>query len=69
MIYGARNRLAGRVSRIRKGAVMAQVDVEVDARGRMSSVLTVDSLRELKLRKGDRVRVIVKAVHVLLARD
>jgi len=69
MKYGARTKLSGRVVRIKKGGVMAQVDLQLEAPGPMSSVLTIDSLRELGLKKGDRVRVLVKAVHVLLARE
>jgi molybdopterin-binding protein len=69
MKYGARTKLSGRVVKIKRGGVMAQVDVELEAPGPMSSVLTLDSLRELGLKRGDKVRVIVKAVHVLLARE
>ena len=69
MKYGSRTKLSGRVVRIKKGGVMAQVDLELEGPGPMSSVLTLDSLRDLNLKKGDRVRVIVKAVHVLLARE
>jgi molybdopterin-binding protein len=32
----------------------------------MGSVMTLESLKELKLKKGDEVEVIVKAVNVLL---
>jgi molybdopterin-binding protein len=32
----------------------------------MSSVMTLDSIKELGLKKGDEVEVIVKAVNVLL---
>jgi len=69
MKYGARNKVIGQVTRIRKGAVMAQVDVRVDGPIDLSSVLTMDSLSELKLKKGDKVRVVVKAVNVLLVRE
>ena len=69
MKYGARTKLSGRVVRIKKGGVMAQVDLQLEAPGPMSSVLTLDSLRELGLKRGDKVRVIVKAVHVLLAKE
>lgn len=69
MRYGARTNLTGRVVRIKKGGVMAQVDLELESPGPVSSVLTLDSLRGLGLKRGDRVRVLVKAVHVLLARE
>jgi molybdopterin-binding protein len=68
MKYGARNKIEGVVRKIKKGGVMAQVDLDVDEPVSMSSVLTADSLKDLGLKKGDRVRVIVKAIHVLLVK-
>lgn len=69
MKYGARNQIEAVVTRVKKGAVMAQVDVDIAKGAAMSSVLTMDSLSDLDLREGDRVRVIVKAIHVLLVKD
>lgn len=68
MKIGARNKIIGKVTKVKKGAVMAQVELEVPA-STMSSVLTMDSLEELDLREGDRVRVVVKAIHVLLIKE
>ncbi len=69
MKYGARNRILGKVGRIQKGKVMCQVDVKVTGPIDLSSVMTLDSLKDLRLKKGDRVRVVVKAVSVLLVRE
>jgi molybdopterin-binding protein len=66
MKVGARNRIVGKVKEIKRGTLMAQVKVEVAKGVRMSSVMTVDSLDEMGLRKGDEVEVVVKAVNVLL---
>ncbi|MBI2808535.1 MAG: TOBE domain-containing protein [Planctomycetes bacterium] len=35
----------------------------------MESVTTLDSLEELGLKKGDNVRVVVKAVNVMLVKE
>jgi molybdopterin-binding protein len=35
----------------------------------MTSVATVDSVEGPALKKGDRVRVVVKAIHVLLIKE
>jgi len=67
MKYGARNNLVGKVSHIKKGAVMCQVTVKLGKGMTITSVMTLDSLKELNLRKGSRVHAIVKAVNVLLA--
>ncbi len=68
MQYGARNQLIGTVREIKQGDVMAQVKLDVEAAG-MSSVMTTESLEELGLRPGDRVRVVVKAIQVLLVKE
>jgi len=66
MKVGARNRIVGKVKEIKRGTLMAQVKVEVAKGVRMSSVMTIDSLEDMKLEKGDEVEVVVKAVNVLL---
>jgi len=68
MKFGARNQLVGTVTSIKKGGVMCQVKLDV-TQGEMESVMTLDSLDELQLKNGDKVRVVVKAVHVLLVKD
>lgn len=68
MKIGARNDGQATVKAIKKGGVMAQVDLDVGAM-KMSSVLTNDSLEELGIKPGDKVRVVVKAIHVLLIKD
>jgi molybdopterin-binding protein len=68
MKFGARNQLSGKVREIKKGKLMCQVKIELNPRGVMSSVFTLDSLKELGIKKGDTVKVIVKAVNVLVAK-
>jgi len=69
MQYGAKNQLAGTVKEIKRGAVMSQVNLEVKADASMSSVLTLEALDELGISEGDQVKVIVKAVNVLLIKE
>ncbi len=69
MKIGARNRLEGTVIDIKRGGVMCQVKVEIAAGAQMESVMTCDSLDELGIKIGDKVRVAVKAVNVLLIKD
>ena len=69
MKYGARNQITGTVTSIKKGDVMGQVSLEIPAMSKMGSVMTVDSLNELDLKVGDRVKVIVKAISVLLVKE
>lgn len=69
MKHGARNDIPATVTAIKRGGVMAQVEVElVGTAYRMASVMTVDSLEELGLKEGDTVHVLAKAVNVLLVK-
>jgi molybdopterin-binding protein len=69
MEIGARNRLEGQVAEIKRGTVMCQVKVKIAGGAQVESVMTLDSLEEMKLKVGDKVRVAVKAVNVLLLKD
>jgi len=69
MKYGARNTLEGKVVKVKKGDAMSQVSVEISGNNQLSSVMTVDSLEELDLKEGDRVKAVVKAVNVLLVKE
>ena len=68
MKIGARNKTIGTVTEVKKGSVMCQVKLDVPA-SKMESVMTIDSGEELGLKKGDKVHVIVKAIHVLLLKE
>ena len=69
MQHGARNDIVGEVVEIASGDLMAQAKVKVDGEFSLSSVMTKESLDALGLSTGDRVRVLVKAVNVLLVKD
>jgi molybdopterin-binding protein len=69
MKIGARNRLEGKVIDIKRGAVMCQVKVEIAGGAHMESVMTNDSLDDMGIKVGDKVRVIAKAVNVLLLKE
>ena len=69
MQVGARNRIEGEVTDIKRGTVMCQVKVRIAGGAEMESVMTVDSLTDMGLTVGDKVKVAVKAVNVLLLKD
>ncbi|MGQ0577966.1 MAG: TOBE domain-containing protein [Betaproteobacteria bacterium] len=69
MKYGARNNVVGKIAEIKKGSLMGQVKVSVDGPIDISSVMTLDTLAELGVKKGDSVRVLIKAVNVILVRE
>jgi molybdopterin-binding protein len=69
MKYGARNKLVGRVTSIKSDEVMSQVKFEITTPAEMAAVITTESLVDLDLRKGDKVMLVVKAIHVLPVKE
>jgi molybdopterin-binding protein len=69
MKVGARNQIIGKVTQIKKGSLMCLVKLTIPASSTMASVMTIESLKELGIKKGDKVEVIVKAVNVLLVKS
>ena len=69
MKYGARNQLVEKVTGIKKGTVMCEVKLKVPAESIMGSVMTCDSLKDLGIKRGDTVKIVVKAVNVLLVKE
>ena len=69
MKVGVRNRIVAKVESVQKGSVMCLVKLKIEAPASMASVMTVESLKELGIKKGDSVEVIVKAVNVLLMKS
>jgi len=65
MKYGARNRIKARVTAIKTGDIMSLVKCEVKEPVQMSSVLTTESVEDLKLKVGDEIELVINAIHVL----
>jgi molybdate transport system regulatory protein len=61
--------MKGKVTEIKKGALMAEVIVEVNKDLTVTSVITLDSLSDMNLKVGDEVKALVKAVNVILVKD
>ena len=69
MKYGARNRIKAKVKSVKKGDVMSLVKFTVIAPHEMASVLTTESVKDLKLKAGDQIELIIKAIHVLPVKE
>jgi molybdopterin-binding protein len=68
MKLSARNKIPARVTGINSGEATA--NVELDAGGiRLVASITVEAARELELKEGTEVTVVVKASDVILAVD
>ena len=67
MNISARNKLAGKISKITSGVVNAEVIIALPGGGEIVSVITKASAKTLKLKKGSPIVAIVKASDILLA--
>ncbi len=68
MALSARNQLPGTVEEIQIGDIVAHVVVKVGD-SLVESVITRNSAQELGLKKGDRVKVVIKATEVMIQKD
>lgn len=69
MKASARNWLRGTVKSVKKGAVMAQVEVDVGGGNTVMSAIFLDSAEDLALKAGDRVAAVIKSTDVMIFRD
>ena len=67
MKLSARNQLRGRVTAVKSGAVMAEIQVAIEP-GPVVAAITDESRAQLDLREGDEVTVIIKSTEVLIAK-
>jgi molybdopterin-binding protein len=63
----ARNVLKGKVLEVKKGAVAAQVRVDIGNGNVLTSMVTVDAVDDLGIKQGDQVSVVIKSTEVMLA--
>jgi len=67
MKISARNALKGKVTAIKKGAVIAQITVDIGDGNHIVSAIFVDSVDDLKLKVGDAVLAVIKSTDVMIA--
>jgi molybdate transport system regulatory protein len=67
MKISARNRLRGRITDIKRGAVMAQVELQISGGERIVSAIFVESVDDLGLDIGDEVWAVIKSTDVMVA--
>ncbi|MGO9641689.1 MAG: TOBE domain-containing protein [Candidatus Acidiferrales bacterium] len=62
-----RNQIVGRVTDIKISGLMAQVSLSIGGQ-RITSVVTADAVREMRLQKGQTIAALIKATEVMLLR-
>jgi molybdopterin-binding protein len=68
MALSARNQLSGTVEELQIGDIMAHVVVKI-GENLIESIITRDSAQELGLKKGDKVKVVIKSTEVMVQKD
>jgi molybdopterin-binding protein len=68
MKLSARNCFPGRVTAIKKGVTTANVKIEIARGAVITSSITMEALRDLKLKVGDRAMAIIKASEVIIGK-
>ena len=69
MKISARNVLSGQVKKIVNGPVSSEVSVELPGGEVIVSVITKTSAKNLDLREGKNVYVVIKATNVMIAAE
>lgn len=69
MKLSARNSLPGIVRKIEPGAVNAEITIELAPQLHVVSIITLDAVKSLKLKVGDRAYAVIKASSVMVAVD
>lgn len=62
-----RNQLVGRVTDIKMSGLMAQVSISIGGQ-HITSIITADAVREMRLQKGQKVAALVKSTEVMIIR-
>ncbi|HEV7446281.1 MAG TPA: molybdopterin-binding protein [Steroidobacteraceae bacterium] len=69
MKLSARNSLPGTIRKIDRGAVNAEVTIELSTDLVVVSIITLDAVNSLQLKVGDRAYAVIKASSVMIAVD
>ena len=62
-----RTQLVGRVTEIKVSGLMAQVTLSIGGQ-RITSIITADAVREMRLRKGQTAAALIKSTEVMILR-
>ena len=68
MQLSARNQLEGKISNVEKGAVMANIKIEIADPNVITAVITKESAEKLGLSEGDDVTAIIKSTEVIIGK-
>ena len=68
MKLSTRNQIKGEIVEILQDSVMAKVKIDIGNGTIITSTITVEAVKELKLKKGDKVTALIKASSVMIGK-
>ena len=69
MKLSTRNVIKGKVVDVKEGMIMAKVKVDVGAGNVLTSLISLEAVKELNIKVGEEIHVLIKATSVMLARE
>lgn len=69
MKLSIRNAFKGKVTAVTEGKAVATVKVDIGGGNAITSVVTLDAVKDLGIKVGEEVKVLVKATSVMLAKE
>ena len=68
MKISARNQIPGKITAVRTGSIMAEVEVAIDP-AHITAAITRGSVEHLGLKEGDEVIVVIKSTEVMVGKE
>jgi molybdopterin-binding protein len=68
MKLSTRNVIKGKVIDVKEGAIMAKVKVDIGSGNVITSLISVEAVKELEVKVGEEILVLIKATSVMLAK-
>jgi len=69
MKLSTRNILKGNVVDVKEGMIMARVKVDIGGGNIITAIITDESLKELGVKVGEELAVLIKATSIMVAKD
>jgi molybdopterin-binding protein len=69
MQLSTRNVLKGKVTEVKEGMVMAKVKVDIGNGNVITSLISTEAVKDLGVKVGEEIFVLIKATSVMLAKE
>jgi len=69
MKLSTRNVLKGKVTEVKEGMVMAKVKVDIGNGNVITSLISTEAVKDLGVKAGEEILVLIKATSVMLAKE